>query len=46
MMPGLLMAHRWLAVLYARPGGDLPKAAEHQRLLTEVRQKRAARQVA
>ena len=46
MVPGLLPAHRWLAALYGRPGGDLSKAAEHRRLLAELRQKRAAQRVA
>jgi predicted AlkP superfamily phosphohydrolase/phosphomutase/tetratricopeptide (TPR) repeat protein len=46
MAPGLVPAHRWLAALYGRPGGDLPRAAQHRRLLTELRQKRDAQQVA
>jgi predicted AlkP superfamily phosphohydrolase/phosphomutase/tetratricopeptide (TPR) repeat protein len=29
MQPGLIAAHRWLATLYRRPGGDPEKAARH-----------------
>jgi tetratricopeptide (TPR) repeat protein len=30
MQPGLAGAHRWLAALYGRPGGDPGKAVQHR----------------
>jgi predicted AlkP superfamily phosphohydrolase/phosphomutase/tetratricopeptide (TPR) repeat protein len=42
MLPGLIAAHRWLAAVYSRPGGDLAKAAQHRKLFAELRQRRAA----
>lgn len=39
MFPGLVQAHRWLAALYARPGGDPVKAAQHQRIFREMRER-------
>lgn len=40
MLPGLLAAHRWLAVLYAQPAGDLEKSVRHRQIFLELRQRR------
>lgn len=40
MLPGLLAAHRWLAVLYAQPAGDLEKSVRHRQIYLELRQRR------
>ena len=37
MHPGLIAAHRWLAALYTRPGGDLGKAVRHREILLRIR---------
>jgi tetratricopeptide (TPR) repeat protein len=42
MLPGLLAAHRWLAALYMRPGGDLEKAVRHREIFLQIRQRRRA----
>ena len=41
MAPGLAMAHRWLAAIHHRPGGDPVREAEHRRLAREVMKRRA-----
>jgi predicted AlkP superfamily phosphohydrolase/phosphomutase/tetratricopeptide (TPR) repeat protein len=49
MMPGLAPAHRWLAAIYGRPGGDRTRAQQHRhafRELLELRQVRAAKATA
>lgn len=40
MVPGLLAAHRWLAALYARPGGDPEKSVRHREIFLQLRQRR------
>jgi predicted AlkP superfamily phosphohydrolase/phosphomutase/tetratricopeptide (TPR) repeat protein len=40
MVPGLLAAHRWLAVLYMQPGGDLEKAVRHREIFLRMRRRR------
>jgi predicted AlkP superfamily phosphohydrolase/phosphomutase/tetratricopeptide (TPR) repeat protein len=40
MMPGLIAAHRWLATLYAQPGGDLEKSVKHREISARLRQQR------
>lgn len=42
MQPGLLNAHRWLAGIYGRSGGDLARAAHHRRMANELRRQREA----
>ena len=42
MQPGLLNAHRWLAGIYGRRGGDLARAAHHRRMAHELRRQREA----
>ena len=37
MLPGLMAAHRWLATLYRRPGGDPEKAARHNIIYLQMR---------
>ncbi len=46
ILPGLAQAHRWLAVLYSQPGGDLAKAAQHKKLFDELRRQRETAAVA
>jgi len=40
MLPGLVNAHRWLAALQSRPGGDLEKAAAHRKLAADLLKRR------
>ena len=40
MLPGLAASHRWLGVLYAKPGGDAVKAARHRYLYDQLQQRR------
>jgi predicted AlkP superfamily phosphohydrolase/phosphomutase/Tfp pilus assembly protein PilF len=40
--PGLLSAHRWLAVLYQQPGGDPERAARHRGIVLQARHQRRA----
>ena len=40
MLPGLVNAHRWLAALQSRPGGDLEKAASHRKLAADLLKRR------
>ncbi len=40
MLPGLVNAHRWLAALESRPGGDLEKAASHRKLAADLLKRR------
>lgn len=40
MLPGLLVAHRWLATLYVQPGGDPEKAARHREIYLQLRKRR------
>jgi predicted AlkP superfamily phosphohydrolase/phosphomutase/Tfp pilus assembly protein PilF len=40
MLPGLIAAHRWLAALYMRPGGDLEKAVRHREIFLRMRRHR------
>jgi len=40
MMPGLIAAHRWLATLYAQPGGDIEKSVKHREISARLRQQR------
>ena len=40
--PGLLSAHRWLAVLYQHPGGDPERAARHRGIVLQARHQRRA----
>lgn len=40
--PGLLSAHRWLAVLYQQPGGDPERAARHRAIVLQARHQRRA----
>ena len=37
MLPGLMPAHRWLATLYQRAGGDPEKAARHRSIYLQMR---------
>lgn len=39
MLPGLIAAHRWLAALYQKPGGDPEKAARHRSIYLQARKK-------
>jgi len=41
--PGLLAAHRWLAVLYQQPGGDPERAARHRSIVLQARHQRRSR---
>ena len=43
MLPGFILAHRWLAAVYSQPGGDLAKAIQHRKLFAELRRQRDAR---
>lgn len=40
MLPGLVNAHRWLAALHARPGGDHEKAVTHRKLAADLLKRR------
>ena len=40
MLPGLLAAHRWLAALYQKAGGDPEKAARHRSVYLQMRRQR------
>lgn len=40
MLPGLVNAHRWLAALQSRPGGDFEKAATHRKLAADLLKRR------
>jgi predicted AlkP superfamily phosphohydrolase/phosphomutase len=40
MLPGLLAAHRWLALLYMQPGGDEEMAVRHRERFLKLRQER------
>jgi tetratricopeptide (TPR) repeat protein len=40
MLPGLMVAHRWLAALYRQPGGDPEKAARHSGIYMQMRHER------
>ena len=40
MLPGLVNGHRWLAVLYGRPGGDLEKAVTHRKMAADLLKRR------
>jgi predicted AlkP superfamily phosphohydrolase/phosphomutase/tetratricopeptide (TPR) repeat protein len=40
MLPGLMAAHRWLASLYRQSGGDPEKAARHNIIYLQMRQRR------
>jgi tetratricopeptide (TPR) repeat protein len=40
MLPGLVNGHRWLAALYARPGGDLEKATAHRQIAADLLKRR------
>ena len=40
MLPGLVNGHRWLAALYAQPGGDVVRAANHRRLAADLQRRR------
>ena len=40
MLPGLVNAHRWLAALQARPGGDREKALRHRKLASDLLKRR------
>nr|MBA3916645.1 alkaline phosphatase family protein [Terriglobales bacterium] len=42
MLPGMMAAHRWLAVLHGAAGGDPEKAAQHRKLFDDLRRKRQA----
>jgi len=39
ILPGLVVAHRWLGILYARAGGDAVKAARHRYLFEPLKQR-------
>ena len=39
ILPGLVAAHRWLSLLYARQGGDAVRAARHRFLFEQLRQR-------
>jgi len=43
MLPGLVVAHRWLAALHSQPGGDLDKAIRHRSLYAQLMQQRKTR---
>ena len=43
MLPGLLAAHRWLAALYAHPGGSSDKAARHRYIFAQLKRQRELR---
>jgi len=43
MMPGLAAAHRWLAAIYARPGGDRAMAQQHRLAFSEIWKQRQAK---
>jgi tetratricopeptide (TPR) repeat protein len=43
MLPGLMAAHRWLATLYRRPGGDPDKAACHNITYKQMRRRRESK---
>jgi tetratricopeptide (TPR) repeat protein len=43
MLPGLLAAHRWLAALCTKPGGDPEKAARHRGIYLQLRRRRQQR---
>jgi tetratricopeptide (TPR) repeat protein len=43
MLPGLAIAHRWLAALYTQPGGDVEKAARHRSIYLQMRNRRTKR---
>jgi len=40
MLPGLVNAHRWLAALHARPGGDREKARTHRQIASDLLKRR------
>ncbi len=40
MAPGMINAHRWLAAICRRNGGDNATIAEHQRAIAELQEKR------
>ncbi|HEX8816141.1 MAG TPA: alkaline phosphatase family protein [Terriglobales bacterium] len=40
MLPGLMVAHRWLAALYTCPGGNPEKAARHRGIFLQMRRRR------
>ncbi|HWY22654.1 MAG TPA: alkaline phosphatase family protein [Candidatus Acidoferrum sp.] len=42
ILPGLAAAHRWLAILYGLPGGDVGRAGRHKDLYTELKRRRVA----
>jgi tetratricopeptide (TPR) repeat protein len=42
ILPGLAAAHRWLAVLYGLPGGDVGRAGRHKALYTELKRRKVA----
>jgi tetratricopeptide (TPR) repeat protein len=42
ILPGLAVAHRWLAILYGQPGGDEKRAARHSELYAELKRRRTA----
>jgi tetratricopeptide (TPR) repeat protein len=39
ILPGLAGAHRWLAVLYGLPGGDVGRARRHKDLFSELKRR-------
>jgi tetratricopeptide (TPR) repeat protein len=43
VMPGLIAAHRWLAVLFMQPGGDPEKAARHRSIYLQMANRRRMR---
>ena len=43
MLPGLVVAHRWLAALHSQPGGDLDKAIRHRSLYAQLMRQRKTR---
>jgi predicted AlkP superfamily phosphohydrolase/phosphomutase/tetratricopeptide (TPR) repeat protein len=45
ILPGYLKAHRWLATIHSRPGGDPIKAAAHRSAAEELRRQRLAQGV-
>jgi predicted AlkP superfamily phosphohydrolase/phosphomutase/tetratricopeptide (TPR) repeat protein len=40
MLPGLIAAHRWLAILYQQADGDPEKSARHRSVYLQMRQQR------
>jgi predicted AlkP superfamily phosphohydrolase/phosphomutase/tetratricopeptide (TPR) repeat protein len=42
ILPGLAVAHRWLAVLYGLPGGDASRAERHKDLYIELKRRKSA----